>query len=158
MDLSHDPQQQKCYDFEANFVEPHDGMYLSVQQIRDMVRKISQNFGIIEPHLKFKKTNAHCRAYVIKNLIVITQWGRTPTTILHELAHIIDYQMTKGRSGMGHGPVFMGISIFLYSEFLGLDYQKLYYSALNMGLKVAPVGLSAGTTQDTSSDFFDDDF
>ena len=59
---------------------------------------------------------------------------------------------------MGHGPVFMGISIFLYSEFLGLDYQKLYYSALNMGLKVAPVGLSGGTTQDTSSDFFDDDF
>ena len=158
MGLTWDEQQQKCYDFEANFVEPHDKLYLSKTEIQNVISRISKNFGIAEPKVRFKNTNAHCKAFVLKNEIHITNWGRRLPTVLHELAHILDYQFTKGKSGMGHGPLFMGISIFLYAEFMGLNYQSLYYSALDMGLKVEPVGLPKKQKKPSSDDFFNDDF
>jgi len=148
-----DPQQKIVYSWEAAHVESQDSHILSYNEIRELVRHASGLIGIMHPDLKFKKTNAHCRAYPIKNLIVITNWGKTKTTVLHELAHIADFQITKGKSGMGHGPIFLGISMALYSFYLKIPISYLHKSALGMGLKF--INLSLETK---SPDFFDDDF
>lgn len=148
-----DPQQKLVYAWEASHVEPLDNSMLSYKEINDLVIHASGLLGIIRPDVRFKKTNAHCRAFPLKNVIVITNWGKTKTTVLHELAHIADFQITRGRSGMGHGPVFLGLAMALYSYYLKLSPNLLNNSASGMGLKFVSLSLET-----KSPDFFDEDF
>lgn len=148
-----DPQQYLVYAWEAEHVEKFDNVILSNSEVVDMIVQVAFYLNIPKPFIKLKKSNANCRAYPLENLIVITQWGKTATTVLHELAHISDYQITRGRSGMGHGPFFLGIAIILYQKFLNINKNYLMRTAHGMGLRF--INLSLNSSE--NSGFYDEE-
>jgi hypothetical protein len=149
-----DPQQKRVYIWEAEHVERFDKILLSNDEVKEIILKTSVYLNLNKPKIKIKKSDANCRAYPLDNTIVITQWGKTATTVLHELAHIADYQLTKGHSGMGHGPAFLSIAIALYSKFLGIEKKYLMQTASGMGLSCFDLSLE----YEDKSSFFEEEF
>lgn len=150
----HDPQQKRVYAWEAAHVEPFDKSSLSNAEIRALTESACKLFAVPTPELHFKKTNASCKAFPSQNKIAIAAWGRTKTTVLHEVAHIIDFKYTSGRYG-GHGPTFLGFAIFLYSRFLKIETSLLVQSSYGMGLKSVDV---SKLVKQKDPDFFEEEF
>ena len=149
-------QTERVYAFENNHVEPFDNSYLSSEEIKNIIIYVSNFFSISKPKVVLKKTDSHCRAFIKENKIVITDWGRTYTTVLHEISHLIDYQLTRCSSGP-HGPTFVGISIFLYAHFLGVSKMYLYDKAKKMGVEFIDFNYNFNIST-PKDDFFDGDF
>lgn len=130
-------QAQRTYDWERNFVEPKLPAFLSKEECLSLVRRAAAEAGMEVPAVRFAKAaSMPCRAVPSKWEIVIADWGRTPVTVLHEMAHLaaIDGLM---RGEDGHGPSFMGWACAYYSRLLGLDHAYLVGTANSMGLHVS---------------------
>ena len=128
---------------------------------RNLVQQISSLFSVKEPMLQFSKLNGSCKAYLDKNVIKLSNWGLRKSHILHEMAHIIEYQVYSGRSELGHGKEFMGISLWLYSYYFNLDYLKLCKLAANQyGLKILHLDISTkrASSSKNNTNFSDDEF
>lgn len=130
-------QAQRVYDWERNFVEPKAMDYLSREDCLSLVRRGAQLAGMDVPNVRFAKSAAMpCRAVPDRWEIVIADWGRTPVTVLHELAHLAAVRgMAPGEDV--HGPVFMGWACAYYSLLLGIDRAYLLRSAGGVALSVA---------------------
>lgn len=74
-----------------------------------------------------------CRAIPAKWEIVITDWGRHPVTVLHEVAHLASWEAVVAGEA-AHGPSFLGQAMDFYEAFLGLDRGHLLRTAAEAGL------------------------
>lgn len=148
------------YDWERNYVEPHAQYYLSKDSCIALIEKASLLAGIRRPDIRFMKSaSAPCRAVPGKWQIVITDWGRTPVTVLHEVAHLAAFPaQLKGEDP--HGPAFLAQAISFYANFLGLDEEKMRQTAASVGLKAGqpPQGMRRREPRASTSSFGDVEF
>jgi len=127
---------QRVYDWERNYVEPHDVGFLSREDTRTLVTAGASFLGIPMPTVRFvKASTAPCRANPADWSITICDWGRGRTTILHELAHLGSVRAVMAGED-AHGPTFVATAIHLYARFIGLDAAALTAAALRVGIEV----------------------
>lgn len=145
---------QTEYDWERNYVEPKAQAYLSREECLAYVTKSAAMAGMETPKVRFAKAaSMPCRAVPAKWEIVIADWGRTPVTVLHEMAHLAAIRsMAPGEDG--HGPTFLGWACAFYSRFLGIEHGYLVRTASALGMTVA--GIAAPRDRPGSSRGFAD--
>ena len=127
---------QRVYEWERDVVEPKSLNFLSREECLELAGRAALFLGIPAPSLRISKAaSMPCRAIPSKWQIVIAGWGRTPVTLLHEVAHLGSLKaVAKGENP--HGPAFVATAIALYARFLGLDAAKLSDSARQYGVGV----------------------
>jgi hypothetical protein len=157
--LASDVQQGIVYGFENDIVERISPEFLSRDGIRDLVERASNLTGIQIPKLNFQGDRSWpCLANIRTWELTFSDWGRNPTTVLHEVAHLVTYDQPRGRmemmQGQAHGPVFLRNAIDLYSNFIGVTRTDLETLARRFGLVVAPPLVEAPKM----GDFFNEDF
>lgn len=140
--LASDVQQGIVYGFERDWVERIAPEFMSRDDIRSLVLRACNLAGIQVPTIVFRGDSAWpCFADVAKWEIVISDWGRNPTTVLHEVAHLVTYKEPRGRMemmrGQAHGPCFVRNAINLYSDFIGVTRSELERGACLFGLTIA---------------------
>jgi len=144
---------QRVYDWERNFVEPRDIGFLSRDDTRALVGSASSFLGIREPSVRFvKASSAPCKANFREWSIVISDWGRSRVTVLHEVAHLGSVQALM-RGEDGHGPTFVATAISLYARFLGLDPNALAAQARSVGIAVGNAPPPPGARRFMDVDF-----
>lgn len=127
---------QLLYDWERNYVEPGAVGFLSREACLALVSKAAVASGIPAPAVRFAKSaSMSCRAVPSKWQVVIADWGRTPVTVLHEVAHLATIRNVMAGEDP-HGPAFLAQAIDYYSRFLGIDGEALRKSAAAVGLEV----------------------
>jgi len=134
---------QTEYDWERNYVEPKAQGFLSREECLAYVSRSAKMARIETPKVRFAKAaSMPCRAVPAKWEIVIADWGRTPVTVLHEMAHLAAVRsMAPGEDG--HGPTFLAWACAFYSVFLGLDHDYLVRTAAALGMPVARIPFSS---------------
>lgn len=144
---------QRVYDWERNFVEPKDIGLLSRDDAKGLVSAASSFLGIREPTVRFvKASSAPCKANFREWSIVISDWGRSRVTVLHELAHLGSVQaVSQGEDG--HGPTFVATAIALYARFLGMDAAILSAQARSVGIQVGKAPAPQGEGRFMDIDF-----
>lgn len=140
---SSDTQQGLVYEFEKDCVEPHAPAVMSREEIAELVLRASRLARIQAPEVVFGGDNPlPCFADIRTRRLTIQVWGRNPTTVLHEVAHIVTADAPEGlaemRCGQTHGPEFVRNAIELYSDFIGIPRTMLERSASRYGIKIAP--------------------
>lgn len=156
-----DVQQGLVYGFERECVECIAPEFMSREEIRSLVLRAANLTGIEVPTLVFRGDLPWpCLADILKWEITINDWGRNPTTVLHEVAHLVTSQEPRGRMemmrGQAHGPVFLRNAIDLYADFIGVRRSDLERRAQEFGLVIAaPVIANAPKI---AGDFYNDDF
>ena len=138
-----DVQQGIVYGFEYDCVEKIRPEYLGREEIRDVVGRAASLCRIPLPEIVFGGDRTWpCLADVRAWRITINDWGRSPTTVLHEIAHLVTFAEPRGRMemmrGQAHGPVFVRNAITLYADFLGVRRSRLERRAQEFGLEIAP--------------------
>jgi len=135
---------QRVYDWERNFVEPRDIGFLSRDDTKGLVSAASSFLGIREPAVRFvKASSAPCKANYREWSIVISDWGRSRVTVLHEMAHLGSVQAVL-RGEDGHGPTFVATAIALYERFLAMDPTVLAAQARAVGIQVGAMRAPPG--------------
>jgi len=127
---------QRVYDWERNYVEPRDIGFLSREDTRTLVAASSSLLGIPQPTVRFvKASSAPCRANPSDWSVTISDWGRTRTTVLHEVAHLGSLRAVLAGED-AHGPTFVATAILLYARFLRLDAAARAGGARRVGVQV----------------------
>lgn len=159
MSLYEDPQADAVYAWEAAAVRPYAQELADKQACHDLISYASGWIGIPPPRIAFARLQVHCWARPAENLIYIAPWGRNPSVLLHELAHIADFSLPPlEREWEGHGPSFVGLAMDLYTQFIDLERRKLEETATAMGVEFAPPRLLVPRRRLSSEvDFFDGD-
>lgn len=144
---------KKLYTWERNWVEPKTRDFLSRDECMALVESASKYAGIPTPNIRISKAaNMPCRAIPSKWQIVIAAWGRTPVTILHEVAHLATLSAIS-RGEDPHGPTFLAKVINFYTHFLNIDQNYLIQTAEGAGLKINHASIKM-----QKSTFFEIDF
>lgn len=137
-----DRQVQACYRWEAN----HNNKFSDIA-IKRMTQDEAKRFvkhlcaveGVRVPELKFSRKGNSCWARGDHSVKMLTWADGTIHfyTLLHEMAHIVDY--ARGRSASkgepGHGPHFIGIDIEFMVKYGGADRGFLERTAKDFKLK-----------------------
>lgn len=128
---------QRLYDWERNSVEPFAKAFLSREECEALVSRAAGAAGIKLPRVRFAKSaSMPCRAVPTRWEVVIADWGRTPVTVLHEVAHLATLPAVIAGEDP-HGPAFLAQAIAFYACFLGMDEGRLRQTAISVGLAVA---------------------
>lgn len=140
--LASDVQQGVVYGFEHDWVERIAPEFMSRDDIRSLVLRAANLSGIHVPSIVFRgDSDWPCLANIKTWEITISDWGRNPTTVLHEVAHLVTYNEPRGRMewkrGQAHGPCFVRNAINLYSDFIGVTRLELERGAREFGLTIA---------------------
>lgn len=163
--MSHAPaadvQQGIVYGFERDCVEKIEPAFLGRSEIQDMILRAAGLGRIEPPTVRYQGDFAWpCLADIRAWQLTLNDWGRTPTTVLHEMAHLITFSQPRGREemarGQAHGPVFVRNAINLYSAFIGLRRSVLEQRAREFGIVVAPDLVSDAPP--ISGSFYDEEF
>lgn len=138
------------YAWEKSYVEPRPALYLSSEQVVDLARQASWKENIPVPIIRFVKSNSlPCQAHIDTWMIDIADWGRTPCTVLHEVAHLATLPaLAKGEDP--HGPSFVTKCIDLYHHFIKIPLEHLCWSATRSGLQYHPFPAAQRKTQKSS--------
>lgn len=145
--MSHAPardvQQGLVYAFERDRVEPYSLAVMSREEIADLVLRACRVSGTTAPAIRFDGDRPDpCYADLRAWALHIKDWGRNPTTVLHEVAHLAAAEREDGRqelrAGQAHGPVFLRVAIDLYASFTNLRRIDLERAALGYGLRFSP--------------------
>lgn len=129
---------ERVYAWEREHVEPYDSRLLSRPEATAMVGRAAALGGIRVPSIRFAKAaSMSCRAIPGQWSIVIADWGRTPVTLLHEVAHLAAWPAVLSGEDP-HGPAFLRQAIAYYSGMLGMDRGRLEGSAAACGLRLRP--------------------
>lgn len=124
------------YDWEANYVETCvASVRLSREECEYYVRKAVEISGVAAPTLSFPKTRNRCTFYPGRWHVEISGWGRTPVTILHEMAHLASFPAVL-RGENPHGPAFVRQAIEFYHRIIGIDQAYLFQTATHVGLEI----------------------
>lgn len=124
------------YDWEANYVETCVApVRLSREECEYYVRKAVEISGVAAPTLSFPKTRNRCTFYPARWHVEISGWGRTPVTILHEMAHLASFPAVL-RGENPHGAAFVRQAIEFYHRIIGIDQAYLFQTATHVGLEI----------------------
>lgn len=128
-----------CYAWEAQYVEPRAVAYLSKDDCVDLIRSAALREGIKVPVVNFMSVDRlPCKANIDTWTIDIAYWGRTPVTLLHELAHLVTVDaIFKGEDP--HGPTFIAKCIDYYHHYLKIPVDHMRDGARKFGLKIGNV-------------------
>lgn len=148
---------QACYAWEAQYVEPRAKLLLSRDNIRELVKQVALRENMPIPKVEFMSVeNIPCYAKIDTWSIHIANWGYTPTTILHELAHLATLQaLIDGEDP--HGPAFIAKCIDYYHYFLKIPVEHMKAGARRYGLKIGNT-LCAYTFRPKENQFDDLEF
>lgn len=133
-----DPQRNRCYRWEAQFGNRSTirCKFLSKEETIAMSTKLAQEAGVKTPHISFSKAGTSW-ARGSREVKYYTETGRvSDKTIIHEMAHIIDYAKNDRGRNHGHGPKFIGIYIKLLVKHMGYDIKYLEDIAKEFKLKI----------------------
>lgn len=127
---------EACYAWEAMYVEPKARAILSRDQCRGLVKSVAMRENMPIPKVEFMSVdNLPCYARVDTWSVHIADWGHTPVTILHEMAHLATLQaLLKGEDP--HGPAFIAKCIDYYHHFLRIPIDPMKAGARKFGLKI----------------------
>lgn len=82
---------EACYAWEATYVEPRARAIITREQCRGLVKSVAMRENMPIPKVEFMAVdNLPCYANVQTWSVHIADWGHTPVTILHEMAHLAD--------------------------------------------------------------------
>lgn len=162
-----DPQAKKLYLWEDNKVLPHSQSLNDTAACKKYINYAASWLDIPIPDIILTNRNLDCWANPSKNVIRLATWGRNPAVILHEVAHLADYQYFMHDAIKNpHGPSFLGIAMDLYSHFLTIDRKELessadmyklrycssFFESPDETIQRSPYG------KDADKDFMDDEF
>jgi hypothetical protein len=134
--MAADKIAQREYDWEANYVEPCiPPVRLSREECEEYVMKAVAISGVVAPTLSFPKTRNRCTFYPKRWHVEISGWGRTPVTILHEMAHLAALPAAIAGENP-HGPAFVRQAIEFYHRIIGIDQAYLFKTAASIGLEI----------------------
>jgi hypothetical protein len=127
-----DYQQHRVYGFEQEVVEPIAHFLLSRDDIAALVDKLCRLTGAPVPEIRYRgSTDLPCRAVLGGGAyrLEFADWGRMPSVVIHECAHLAQLADPEGRhellAGVHHGPVFVRMAIDLYATFIAVDLDVL---------------------------------
>lgn len=124
------------YDWEANYVEPCiRPVRLSREECEFYVRRAVEISGVAPPTLSFPKSRQRCTFYPSRWHVEISSWGRTPITVLHEMAHLASLPAVIAGEN-AHGPAFVRQAIEFYHVIAGIDQAYLFETARRVGLEI----------------------
>lgn len=127
---------EKIYEWERDCVEPSSNLYLSKNQCLHLTEQACKYLGIPAPSIRFTKMGSMpCRAIPSEWKIVIAAWGRSPVTILHEVAHLGTLEAVINGEDP-HGPAFASCAIDLYDRFLNIRRTELIATAQTYEVQV----------------------
>lgn len=150
-----DPYTELLYEWERIVIESKmKPAVMASWEIRELVHAASSHLDVPPPSIQFISLPLPCMADSKRNTIRIAEWGRTPLTVLHEMAHLL--AAAKYGAG-GHGRVFLTLAIDLYGTFLGVSTDALEASALEYGLEFIPRRL-VQATRPKDKGFYDEEF
>ncbi len=128
-----------CYAWEAHYVEPRAIAYLAKDDCVDLIYTVALRENIQIPKINFMNVDQiPCYANISDWSINIAQWGRTPVTILHEMAHLTTFEFLKSGEDP-HGPTFIAKCIDYYHYFLKIPVEHMRDGARKFGLKIGNV-------------------
>ncbi len=140
-----DYQQDRVYGFENEVVEPIAHFLLSRQDIAALVDRLCRLTGTPVPEIRYRgSTELPCRAMIGGGAyrLEIADWGRTPPVVIHECAHLCQFDDPAGRAelraGIHHGPVFVRMAIDLYASFMTVGVDALERLATTHRVEFAP--------------------
>ncbi len=135
-----DRQRRSCYRWEAEFgnATKTDGFCAQIA-VGALVKKICDIEGVKPPMIKFRRSRTGTSWARMDTLVTFhTSSGLVSNkTIVHELAHIVDFARNRGKKHeeAGHGPSFIGIYIDMLVRHLGHDRHILEAVARKHKLK-----------------------
>lgn len=145
-----DKQRQKFYDWEFVHVfgfpskkEIYAGAEVvypktqSLEYCQQLVDSAWHMFRMrMEPPTVVNSKGGRGKANTVKHQIVLPEWTRFDAYILHEVAHMIVYNLMGDVEHAWHGPEFVGCYLLLLDHFTGKPFNTLYDSATSNGLQV----------------------
>lgn len=143
--MTSDPQALLLYKWESARIEPIARGHLDRAGAAALVASAAVFCNIPIPTIRTVNENGTiCRAIPKTWTIELAGFGRQPTTILHEVAHLgcIMDQMRSGEREP-HGPIFVRTAIELYSYFFDEPVDPIIVSARQSGLRVADTPVPA---------------
>ena len=136
--MTHDPQAEKAYDWEASFAHSTVKGFAKIHQARRWIRWACKKYKVPPPivieQLKTRQFSAY-RPY--DHRIWIHHKHSNIWTALHEAAHAISRHLFDDGT---HGPKWLGIYIYLLSTAGIAPYVALSKSAKAMGLRHSYMG------------------
>jgi hypothetical protein len=129
------------YAWEKVYVESSPALYLSNEQVISLVTRASWREKIPVPQIRFINSQNHpCQAHIDTWMLDIVNWGRTPCTVLHEVAHLATMEAILNGEDP-HGPTFVSKCIDLYHHFIGIPMEKLLWSADRAGVRYGTIAI-----------------
>jgi hypothetical protein len=136
--LQRDFQVSKVYGWEAETLHKRSPK-LTPEQMHQVVKKISNDFNIVAPKVRYKKPNPNHEypaSYYHLNQILMQH--KELSFVIHEVAHAIDHKLNKNEWS-DHGPSFVRTLIRLAERYQYWHNPKeLEESATRAGIKIAP--------------------
>jgi hypothetical protein len=150
---------EKVYAWERSYVERSPALYLSRDQVISLVTKTSWRERIKKPEIRFISSRNHsCVAHIDTWMLDINDWGRTPCTVLHEMAHLVTAEAAFLKGEDPHGPLFVAKCIDLYHHFIGIPLERLISTARMRGIEIGPLIVPPKISHKPGSSFEDIDF
>jgi hypothetical protein len=135
-----DHQRQRCYNFETAHCTTNSERITDPEEAQAFVDRVWDFLGRSEdtcPEVDYDtrlENNSHYKYW--DNQVRFCDGGKHEKTILHEVAHAVNYHDGVIEGNNWHGGVFVQTICLLYGEFLGLNYHRLVEKARDRGLDV----------------------
>lgn len=126
------------YAWERNYVEiiPRAVHLLSRDDCDTLIGKAVEMTGIARPTVRYNKSERRsCKAFPKRWHLEISGWGKTPCSVLHEVAHLVAVPALMNGEDP-HGPAFVRQAIDFYNKLIGIDLGYLVETAGKVGLPV----------------------
>jgi hypothetical protein len=138
--LQRDFQVSKVYRWEGDTLDKNS-MNLSPEQMQRVVKKISEDFNMVAPKIKYKtpkSSQQNPASYYYTHLNKILMRHKKLSYVIHEVAHAVDHQV-NGNKWVDHGPSFVRTLIRLAEKYQYWHCpEELEKSAKKAGILVAP--------------------
>ena len=145
--MSLNVQARNLYLFQDQLAEKVGSQNLSVPQVKELFRVVSEKIDINSPrlitnpfeHAVYNRVyGIFCGLDAVYSHLLKTIWVKTKEyredVILHELAHAYFFQ--KGQPYESHGPRYVGLLLHLLAWYYDLDEASLVNQALDHNIKV----------------------
>jgi hypothetical protein len=129
-----DPQKNKVYRWERQFVAPYDINHIKFSQISSIVGYIWGQEGLEYPPIVSLHPRKNGRKSDGTRLELRFTLNSYTWIVIHELAHAMTTLCNDDSNQ--HGSLFMGMYCQLLNRYLYLDLTKLIESARNNGIVV----------------------
>ncbi len=140
--IMRDFQVAQVYAWERRMIDKHSPGNLSLEQMERVVKRISDDFNMVAPHIDYRHPHPHQRknaaSFYMEDPHEITMKHRKLSFVIHEVAHAIDAHI-NGNKWAAHGPSFVRTLIRLAERYqFWHDAGDLEKTAKDAGILVAP--------------------